>query len=237
LLVFIAGLGLCGGLALACFARAVGAVFLGEPRSRGAAEAAEVARPMWLAMALLAGGLLLLGVAGPIGLAAVSEPVRALLPGEGPAVAAALEPLRGALWRVGAVGAGVAALAGLLAALRARLLRGRSVSVGPTWDCGYAAPTSRMQYTASSFSEPLAALFESVLRPARSERAVEGLFPGPASFSSRPRELAIDRLFRPLFGAVEALALRLRPLQNGSIHLYVLYVGLAAVGLLLWGLG
>src|SRR5208282_206252 len=53
-LIVIVILGLIGGLAAACFAKAFGIVFLGSPRSAEASEAREVARPMRAAMAVLA---------------------------------------------------------------------------------------------------------------------------------------------------------------------------------------
>ena len=40
---------------------------------------------------------------------------------------------------------------------------GRSVTASVTWDCGYARPTARMQYTASSFAQPLTTLFRWLL--------------------------------------------------------------------------
>src|SRR5438067_1498749 len=62
-----------------------------------------------------------------------------------------------------------APLAGLLLAVVVVVLwRGGVGSVSGralTWDCGYARPTARMQYTASSFAQIVVRLFRSVLRP------------------------------------------------------------------------
>ena len=68
-------------------------------------------------------------------------------------------------------------MVGLLAVVRRRLLAGRQVERGPTWDCGYAAPTPRMQYTASSFASPLLLLFRMFLRPRIDLHPPAGLFP------------------------------------------------------------
>jgi hypothetical protein len=94
-----------------------------------------------------------------------------------------------------------------------------------------------MQYTASSFAQPLTELLGPVVRVRSRERAPQGPFPAFARFESHPEDLARALLFAPLFRGVAALALRLRSLQSGSTHLYVLYVLLAALALLVWRFG
>ena len=64
LIAAVAGLALIGGLAAACFTKAFGIVFLGEPRSRDAADAHE-SRPLMVApMLLLAAGCIAVGFLG-----------------------------------------------------------------------------------------------------------------------------------------------------------------------------
>jgi len=235
LLAALIGLGASGGLALACFAKACGVALLGEPRSPGARGAREVPGSMRGPVWLLAGGCALLGVASPLALAAASA--TAVLLARDPLAAAELAPAAALLWRVAAGGAGALALAGLLLGLRRLLLRGRPVGAGPTWDCGYGAPTSRMQYTASSFAQPLTRLFQAALGTAWLASPSQGIFPGPARFATRVPDLARERLYRRLFAGVEWLALRLRGLQSGSTHQYVLYLVLATAALVAWKLG
>jgi len=230
----IGGLALIGGLAAACFAKAAGVAFLGEPRSAEAAGASEVEPVMRAAMLCLAAACVALGLAGPLGLAASLGPVEQLLgPERGiTSVARSMTPV---LWSVGAVGACVALAALALAGLRRRVLRRRSVRIAGTWDCGFVAPSPRMQYTASSFAQPLTRLFAPVVRARTIGEGPAGTFPRPTSFASRSTDVA-EGVFAGLFGAVAALAMRLRPLQAGSTQVYVLYTVLAALALLLWKL-
>ncbi len=232
--VAIAGLGLTGGLAAACFVKASGIAFLGEPRSEAAARAAEAAVPMQGVMLGLSCACLLLGIAGPVGLAAALPPARQLLPAAldpGGALGALVQPL----WTAGGCGAAFALGALGLVALRRRALRGQDERRTDTWGCGYAAPTPRMQYTASSFAQPLTGLFSLVLRTRVESARPEGAFPGPASLSTRAADVA-EGGFERGFRAVAWLARRLRPIQAGNTQLYVLYTALAALALLLWGL-
>ena len=89
-------------------------------------------------------------------------------------------------------------LAGLVLWLRLR--RSAVASRAPTWGCGYAAPTPRMQYTSSSFAQMLVGLFGWVLRP-RTARAQ-----GPASvpadrptFHSEVPDTVLDEAVLPAF--------------------------------------
>jgi hydrogenase-4 component B len=193
----IAGLAMIGGLAAACFTKAFGIVFLGEPRNDHARHGHEVGWAMLAPMAVLA-----------------------------------IEPLR---WVVPASGIFVLML-GLLVWLRHRLLAGREVSLSGTWDCGYARPTGRMQYTASSFAQPLTNMFGFFLRTRRRFEAPDGFFPVHAALHTETDDLFRQNLFRPAFRGIEWLLLRLHWLQQGRVQLYILYVAVTLLVLLVWNL-
>lgn len=236
-LAALAGLGAVGGLSTACFAKAAGIAFLGEPRSREAAAAREVGGAMRAAPLVLAAASLALGLGGAAALAAAKPAVEVLLPDASGEAAAALASLTATLEWVGWSGLALLAGVGLAAAGRRALLRGRSVGAGATWDCGYAAPSSRMQYTGTSFAQPIARLAAAALAAGPPGAPPSGLFPGSTSLATRLPDPARARLWDPLFARIEALAAELRWLQRGSAHVYVLYVVLATAALLFWKLG
>ncbi|HEY3351938.1 MAG TPA: proton-conducting transporter membrane subunit [Polyangia bacterium] len=226
-------LALIGGLATACFVKAYGVVFLGSPRTAAAAAAHEAPAIMRGPMLTGAALCVVIGLWPEGALRLVARPAT-LLAGLDAAPAAALGPLP-LITRV------AAALVGLIAALallRAWLLRGRDVRTAPTWGCGYAAPTARMQYTATSFAEPL-------LTPAVTafHRTVHGAgptayFPAEAAhFEEHLGDLAAERVLVPATGAFVRLLGRLRVIQHGRIQLYLAYVVLTLVALLVWQLG
>jgi len=237
-LITAGGLALIGGLALACFTKAFGIVFLGEPRSRGAAAAGEVTAFMWVPASILAVTCLVLGLAGPLLLDVLRPVVADVCSALGYALPGAAPFLDGG-GVLGPVSIAFAALiAGGLVLLGARrlLMRRRSGGPVPTWDCGFEEPAASMQYTASSFADPIVRLFGGLLRTRRTFSAPAGLFPQKASFSSETPDIYHEKLYRPAFRGLERFFSRFRVIQHGRVNLYILYIVAALVALLAWKL-
>lgn len=230
-LAALAVLVLCAGLAAAVFVGAFGSVFLGEPRSQAAKNVHEAPAFMRWPMFALAGAGLLLGLGAPLLLQTV---LRVLAPSL-PEAAELGAPLVAGLWTASAVFALLLALFGGLFALRRRLLSGREVRTGPTWDCGYIAPTARIQYTYSSFAQPLALMFRSLTGGAGRATRPWGLFPARAGYFAETQDRILTAFLR-LFGYLDARLEALHRLQQGQVHVYVLYIAATLVALLAWGL-
>ena len=232
----VAGLALVGGLAMACFAKAFGIVFLGEPRSAHAADSHECGWLMRLPMLALAIGCAAIGLVGPLVVIAL-VPVIALVAGMPVGlVRTAIAGPRVVL--VAVVGASLVLLlltAGLMV-FRRWLLAGRSVLRTVTWDCGYARPTARMQYSASSFAQPLTWFFQVFLRTRTALSSPVDYFPVSASLATHTDDVCREKLYRPAFRGVGWALSRLRWLQHGRVQIYVLYIALTLLALLLWKL-
>ncbi|MBI3757163.1 MAG: hypothetical protein HY267_04220 [Deltaproteobacteria bacterium] len=233
----IAGLALIGGLAAACFTKAFGVVFLGEPRSDHAALAHEVNLTMRAPMLLLALSCLVIGGGAPLVVGSLAPVLRCATGAPEDQVHAYLRPLTETLWFVVLTALSLVVVITVLAGLRRWLLTGRSVEEGVTWDCGYAEPTPRMQYTASSFAQPLTDCFASLLRPQRTLVLPQGLFPRDAALSTETEDISRRYLFQPAFALIGRSLSSLRWLQQGQIQLYVLYIALTLLALLVWRLG
>ncbi len=150
-------LALIGALAVACFVKVYGAVFLGTARSEHAQPRARVAaRRMLAPMGVLVACCFLIGLAplpgrpGPRAMGC--RPGRPDLNGRGPA------PRRAGPARRGSRVMGLRPARRPVARRRCAAAAARpprSSRHGATWGCGYAAPTPRMQYTSSSFAQML----------------------------------------------------------------------------------
>jgi len=235
-LATIAGLALIGGLAVACFTKAFGIVFLGEPRTELASPAVEAGWCMRVPMLLLAAGCVGIGLGAPVVVARLAPAVAAASGVPPSASAAGLAPAAGPLvWAL----VGVLLLLALVLAIlagRARLLARRPVGTAGTWDCGYAQPSARMQYTASSFAQPLTDLFDPCLQTRREVVPPEGLFPRTASIHTHAGDVLRERVFEPLFTHAQRWLSRALILQHGRLQVYVLYIALTLVALLFFAL-
>jgi len=235
-LATIGALALIGGLAAACFTKAFGIVFLGEPRSAAAEAAHEAGPPMRGPMAVLAAACVVIGLFPAVAIRVVLPPLQLLAREFVPLAAAALADMEDTIGMIG-VGALLLVAGIFLAALaRRRVLRGRAVEATVTWDCGYARPTARMQYTASSFAQPLTSLFRLVLRTETHVRPPAGLFPQEGALVTETPDAFREALYRPAFAGVGRALERLRLLQQGRIQLYVLYVVVTLIALIAWKL-
>jgi len=234
----VGGLALIGGLAAACFAKAFGMVFLGEPRGDEAANAQEAGAAMRRPMVALACLCVLIGLAAPWW-PFVLRPAAAILLPDGLRESATLSAGQAAATLRGVVCGSfiVLGLIVLVAYVRKKLLAGRRVERAVTWDCGYAAPTPRMQYTDSSFARPLVLLFRLFLQPRDEIHPPRGLFPKHAALHTHAPDLFRRCVYEPLFLGAGWLASKLRWLQEGRIQIYVLYIALTILVLLIWKLG
>ena len=108
------------------------------------------------------------------------------------------------------------------------------VEHAPTWGCGYSVPTDRMQYTASSFVEPVLRIFQNVLGYHVEGGRPCGVFPRKEEVSSRVVDTSEEFIFRPAFRGAQFLAARLKIIQNGLTQLYLFYIFIFLLLVLMW---
>jgi formate hydrogenlyase subunit 3/multisubunit Na+/H+ antiporter MnhD subunit len=235
-LAVIGSLALIGGLAAFAFARAFGIAFLGEPRTSHAAAAHGPDALMALPILALAGGCIAIGLLSPLVFEKLLPVVAQITnhPGELAMIESHAAGASIPLSVVARVGCALFLLAGGLALVRRWLLSGRDVAVSGTWGCGYSRSTPRIQYTASSFGQPAVEFFAPLFRTHTKLSPPRGLFPQSASFATENTDLSKDLIYHPLFGAIGRLLGKLRWLQQGRVHIYVLYVGCTILALMIW---
>jgi len=228
-LVTLPALALIGGLAAACFVKVFGVVFLGEPRSDHARHAHEVGLAMRAPMLAAAVACLAIGL-WPAGALALVAPAAVCLSG------ATLPADLGPLFNISLMATVLVALIAALALLRARLLKARPVTQAATWGCGYPHATARMQYTATSFADPVLAPFSSALHIRTEGGPPEGIFPNEAHFEKHVGDMAGERVLVPAWRHFLRAARRLRVIQHGRMQLYLVYILATLVALVLWQL-
>lgn len=237
----VAVVALTAGLAVATFVKALGVGFFARPRGDGAAAARESPPVMLAAMGCLATVCVGLALA-PTALATVlaravgtatHAPAQAVGGGVSLHLAGIASTMSPLLIAVG-VAVAVAGSAVLVRLATVRVKRRRAVAL---WDCGAGPPTSRMQYTATSFAEPMQRIFDDVLAPETdvdvTPHAESAYLVARVAYQARVPDRVERALYTPLVAAARRLG-RLGPvLANGSVHRYLAYGFFGVTGLLL----
>jgi hydrogenase-4 component B len=214
---------LIGGLALLCFTKAFGIVFLGNPRQKFDHEVKEASFLQLLPLYLIAFLIVFIGVFPQLFMSALSQPVN-LLAGfptisDIPFPEKTTELLQPVTW-----GTWIFILISLAVfGLRKLVMQNRKASVEPTWGCGYVAPTVKLQYTAGSFVRPYSKLFRPFLLSSKTQNDVEGLFPSGGSYETHIYDRIEKYLVDNPIAVYKAFLGRFLFLQNGKLQFYILY--------------
>jgi hydrogenase-4 component B len=222
-----AGLGLIGALALACFTKLDGTLFLGHLRS-----ATPRSRPfrdpgpsMLGPMLILAGLCLAIGLLPVV----VLRPARLIASGliggvDGSAIADTGWVMDAG--RITGLGVGLLALIAGLMLLRRRLPVRGTLRLAPTWSCAAPASSPRMQYTASSYAALLLAAY-GPLSGIHGSRTAD-------TFHTTPADPVQDWIVLPAWRRLGQASVRLRALQGGRLRWYLLSVILTLLVLLFY---
>ncbi|HEY9871364.1 MAG TPA: proton-conducting transporter membrane subunit [Candidatus Obscuribacterales bacterium] len=216
-LACIGVLALVGGLAVACFTRAVGIGFLGRPRAHFVERAHEGTSGMIFSQLLLASSCLVLGVAAGPALKAF-QPVCAAVARVPTDVSSAFTVPMTMIF--------VVLLAFVLAPVLL-VLEPAAARKYKTWECGYGELSSRAQATAQSFAQPIEHIFSPVLQYTMMLKITgkdRRHFPEHVKVESSFVSLLESRIYLPAINAIEWASKRLAAIQAGSIHLYLLYM-------------
>ncbi|HUW70397.1 MAG TPA: proton-conducting transporter membrane subunit [bacterium] len=228
-------LAMIGSLAVATFVKLLGTVFLGSPRRsgpdaehRGHALSVMMTGPM-IALAITC---LAIGLVPALFIPAVERAAYGWMPATASGQALlVLAPVR---W-LGLAGVGLVALIAMMVLVSRIMLRGKNVRRGPTWDCGYARPSARMQYTGSSLGQSIVGLFSVLLRPRTAPPLISGAMPTATAFESQVPDTVLDKAVVPVFSFLGLQLPRIRFMQQGKLNLYLLYIVVITALLFIFG--
>jgi len=222
MLIGILGLVLIGGLALFCFTKAFGIVFLGTPRSPEAAHASEVPKSMLFAKFLPIIFIVLIGII-PIYFFRL---VAYILKDKFPNVQIQHLSILNSLSSIGMLSLGLILLIFILGIIRKWVLSRREVKIGPAWGCANTiADPATNQYTATSF----AANFNRIAKPLFVEHnkpvlyKEEEIFPSKKIFETHSEDKVEVKLINPIANWIVKFNSKFAFLHTGKIQDYILY--------------
>lgn len=231
-------LALAAALAAACFVKAYGISFLGRPRTPQAASAKEVDAFSLAAMIILAMLCLVAGILPGLFIDALAPAAKAMVGNSMPHQAdlqwLTIVPI--AESRSSYNGLLVFAfmlLSGSIASVAIHRLASDRLRRAPAWDCGFPSSDPAIQYTASSFSQPIRRVFGSVVFAAREV----GEMPPPGSAKAARltvvmHDLIWEALYAPIAKIIGYATERINILQFLTIRRYLTLVFAALVLLL-----
>lgn len=192
-----ATLAFVGAVSALSMTRSFGVAFLGVARDAKLHVDEEEPPAMLAPMYAHALGVVALGVAPELGVAFARAtltlfPIVADIDG-------ALRPLTAMAWPIRGLAVALAAVGAL------GWRRGVGAPRSVTWGCGYTAPNTRMQYTASSFTEHFARVFDAFIPALRRDDISEDLFPKRPGHISTHHADAVERRMFEVLGQGEEL--------------------------------
>jgi formate hydrogenlyase subunit 3/multisubunit Na+/H+ antiporter MnhD subunit len=219
----IFGLALIGGLAMLCFTKAFGSVFSGTPRFDFHHKPVEAnfgkLIPMYAVFVLI----MAIGLFPKIFVMALAEPVHLFTRYSDHYIPAASLPGTSAVSMIGLCSAAFLGLAGLIFWLKKRITGSRPQTIDVTWACGYAVPSAKMQYTASSFVRAYRKLAEPIFSVHKKKKEIRGIFPKSGGQETHPYDKLEEWLIDYPLQRLRKFLSRFIFLQNGNLQFYILY--------------
>ncbi|MFZ4741060.1 MAG: proton-conducting transporter membrane subunit [Bacteroidales bacterium] len=219
----ILGLVLIGGLALLCFTKAFGIVFLGNPRQQFQHEIKEVSLFQLIPLYLITFFIIFIGLFPNLFLNLLNQPI-ALFAGTlnngnialSFHVLNVIQPINWAMWML-------VLIVILIFLIRKYVTRKQKSVIESTWGCAYIGSAPKTQYTANSFIRPYRKLFKPFLLIFKHKKDVEGIFPGTSHYESHSYDKIEIWLIDSPIRALKSFVGRFTFLQNGRLQFYILY--------------
>ena len=220
LIISIAGLALAGTMAILCFSKASGIMFLGEPRTEKARNIdSDVQKTMLLPMGILAFATLFIGIFPQYVVKIILTPVSLFInPQSYMNIFTSVVSLTQIL--------SYCFLCFIILVLLILAMR-RSISkkskIHNTWGCGYNKPNTHMQYSPSSYDN----LFVSTLKPLFKRishiKKPKELFPKDAYFELEIEDIEEAYIVEPIIKLDEKILAKFERIQNGNMQQYILF--------------
>jgi hypothetical protein len=223
MLFSILALVLIGGLAMMCFTKAFGIVFLGTARTEQPAGNFSDAGLRIVPLYFIALTMLAIGVF-PFLLSSPVQMITGLFP-NGEEIIYSVSPIKtfDTIAVVGGYSLLFIFLFLILFLFRRIFIRRRSRLSDATWGCAYTGEGRGMEYSASSFIRTYRKLTEPILHIRKEKQNATGLYPNRIEQGTHPGDkmeyMLIDR---PVFW-FKRLLNHFVFLQNGNIQSYILY--------------
>ncbi|MBK9733650.1 MAG: hypothetical protein IPO92_01260 [Saprospiraceae bacterium] len=215
------GLVIIGGMAMLCFTKAFGIIFLGTERHPLPIGAGEAEFSKLFPKYLIAACILLIGILPQFVISIVAKPTSLL-------VGIIILPtqtfdLISTLQSVSLAVITFIVLCIIIIWIKKTISKPSLISSSPTWGCGYTVPSSKMQYTANSYVRSFRKLVGPLLMMRKKEGDITDVFPKTIHSVTHPYDKLESLLVDIPLIYIKRFIGRFRFLQNGNPQFYILY--------------
>lgn len=221
--VALFSLALIGGLAILCFTKAFGTIFLGTARHIFPHQPTEAGAGKLIPMYAVVLLIVAIGLFPTVFINVLSKPVDLFVITGNYTKLPVMLTVTASLSMIGLWAMGFILLTGLVYLIRWRITIKKSQQYNDTWGCGYGAATSKMQYTGSSFVRAYRKLAEPMLLIHKNKKEIQSIFPVSGGQETHPYDLAEKWLIDYPINRIKTFLNRFVFLQNGNLQFYVLY--------------
>ncbi|MFZ1675848.1 MAG: proton-conducting transporter membrane subunit [Saprospiraceae bacterium] len=215
------GLVIIGGMAMLCFTKAFGIIFLGRERHHLPAHIREAEFQKLFPKYLIGALMIIIGLLPQVFVKLVSTPV-SLFINDNDFLNQPIEFIMTLQW-VSIAAVLFVILCVVILFIKKLVTKSALIEVMPTWACGYSLPSPKQQYTANSFVRPFRKLIRPLLMMKKKEGEIRGVFPKMIHSETHPYDkleaMLIDYPLMHLRGFIG----RFKFLQNGNSQSYILY--------------
>jgi hydrogenase-4 component B len=101
--------------------------------------------------------------------------------------------------------------------------------ISQAWGCGYASPTPRMQYTASSYADEINSIASHMLHFEKHVTAPTTLFPQPSHFASHSEDFSEKKFIAPMYRYIMNKIDAFEFLSRTDIRFYITFMLIIAI--------
>jgi formate hydrogenlyase subunit 3/multisubunit Na+/H+ antiporter MnhD subunit len=219
----IIGLTLIGGLAIFCFTKAFGIVFLGQARNPKLEQVKECSWGMLIPQFIIVLLIVFIGFGSPLFIKQIFVLISGAfsLDGELVVVSSSINNLE----KISVLGGIFVVLVVAILVYRRIHLKSKEIQYGPTWGCGYTAGNAKQQYTATSYADNFAYIANPVLGNKKEfvEIPESDIFPEKRKFASHGFDIFKRYLIDFPITFIQDILKRIAIMQTGQIQHYILY--------------
>ncbi|MBF0225506.1 MAG: hydrogenase [Desulfobacterales bacterium] len=225
----IISLAVIGALAIACFTKVIGIVFLGEPRTDKALKTnAENETSLKIPLILICFICLSIGLLPQIFVKMSFQGISTF----GISVDESNLSYLKLISDVSFMSIIFFIIIGGMVAFRQLIYKGKNIVNAPTWGCGFTKPSEKLQYTAASYAFSIIEFYKPVAPVQQNYSANNDIFPKSSHFYSQISDIAEKWLVKAIVTPILIFFNKQHWIQHGDIHLYIGYILLTIVILL-----